>query len=141
MKKIYLPIAIILFFTTTSMKCYKDSANCHHSIDVMNSSPSTIYFFSTEDSSLTGTPDPKLKIHGAENRVDVNSVYHDEISYCWESQIAGAKYHAYYYYFFDGSLIDNNTPWDTIVAKNLYLKKVKYDMDLFHSSGQKVSYP
>ena len=141
MKKLYLPVILFLFFTTTSMKCYKDSANCHHTIDVVNNSPSTIYFFSTDDSTLAGMPDPNLKLRGDENKVHVNTVHHDEIAYCWETQIASSKCQAYYYYFFDASVIDNNTPWDSVIAKNLYLKKTKYTVEDLHGSGRKVSYP
>ena len=140
MKRIYLPVLTILFFTTTAMKCYKDTPDCHHGIGLLNTSPTAVYYLKSMDSSLDGTLDPKLQQQGDESKCFSNNVHNISTSYCYEKEIISSKHEAFYFYFFDVSVIDN-TPWDSIVTRKQYLKKVKYTLNDFQQSGRMVYYP
>ena len=138
MKKIYLPVIILLFFTTTAMKCYKDTPDCHHGIGLLNSSPTAVYFYKSFDSSLDHITDPRIQ--GEDDKCFTNNTRNLSTSYCWEKEIISSKHEALYFYFFDVSVIDNN-PWDSVVAKKKYLKRVRYTLDEFQQSGRMVHYP
>lgn len=140
MKKMYLPVITFLFLTTTSMKCYKDTADCHHGIGLLNTSPSAVYFYKSGDSSLDVTNDPRLRQGGDDYKCYTGNTHNISTSYCWEKEIISSKHEALYFYFFDVSVIDNN-PWDSVVAKKMYLKKMRYTIDEFQQSGRMVYYP
>lgn len=139
MRLIYLYLLLVLFFTTTSMTCYKDTDTCHHSIVLQNNSTQGVYFYVVKDSSFAAMYNPFSR-NDKDKKCAPQATVFQRQSTCWEHTIAEDTQQKLYPIVFDADVIETQ-PWDTIIAKRLYLKRYELSAAELQSIGWKINYP
>jgi hypothetical protein len=135
MKHIQLFISVMVL-AIGSNNCYKNSEFCHHTIRMLNNSNSDIYVdisLNYPDTSnlggikgiiYKGSPNKILKMdvaHGISNR----DCFEDFFSYRNDTLML---------FIFDAELIES-VPWDTVIKKNLYIKRLDLSLEDLKSNN------
>ena len=141
-KVIFILIALTPFLL--SLTCSKNG-DCHKIISFVNNSTQSIYV----GRSLSIWPDTNLYSY------DYNPLY-DSLSYkinanqrsngalqssaCYEGVMSSPKSDTIMVYVFDAQVLET-TPWDTVTANNMYLKRYDLSLQDLQNSNWTITYP
>ena len=141
-KKFFILIALTPFLL--SLTCGKDG-DCHKIISFVNNSTQSVYV----DEILSRWPDTNLYSY------DSNPIY-DSFSYkinanqrsngalqlsaCYEGVMSSPKSDTIMVYVFDAQVLET-TPWDTVTANNMYLKRYDLSLQDLQNSNWTITYP
>ena len=129
---------IVLFFTLTSMTCYKESANCHNTITVQNNTSNAIYYYVSRDSNLSSITNPHFD--AGDYKCEAMASHSWFLGSCWETYIKSTPELRMYPFVFDAYTIEH-TPWDTIRARGLYLKRYNFSTADFQANNWRITFP
>lgn len=138
-------IPIILFtLAFVSFSCGKDR-NCHNRISFVNKSNKDVYVIKN----TSGYPDTNYYRYDpsptlSQNVYKVNSHKAStsslQYSACYEAIMKPPESDTVMIYVFDAHVLET-TPWDTVKAKNLYLKRYDLSLQDLQQSNWSITYP
>jgi len=132
-------LILIIALITISTKCYKNRVDCHQIIYVNNNSNNTIYFYRGNYYPDTSIKNFNPVLSGNTYKVDEQSVTKNYSRGCYEDDFQ-YSHNKLIYFIFDANTLET-TPWDTVRAKYLILKRYEFTLEDFQNNNFTITYP
>ena len=141
-------ITITLFFITTSNICRKDTKDCHYHIKVNNLTNKVLYSAAADNYPDTFSIDKTMVSPilggGESHRIDPMGITEGSlsISRCYEDDFSNGLLpnKVLMIYIFDENVL-RTISWDTLKAKNLYLKRYDLSLEDLRKNNWTITYP
>ncbi len=141
-------ISLLLSLFLIANGCHPIGKCDHWGITVFNNSDKTIYGIRVFPKTMTGYRNPKSAgvssdLHDSDAYRILSKGKNDEILRehgCLSDYLDRDSTNSIIVYFFDDSVL-RTTPWDTIVAHNLYIKKDSFNYQEIVNRNWRLEYP
>lgn len=121
-----------------SATCSNDNDNCHNTITIINNSEKAIYFYSGHGYPDTTIIDYNPYDAGAYYLIKKKSIHKNIKNDCFEYDFNLTP--KLMYFIYDACILET-TPWDTIKAKYIVLKRYDLSLQDLQQMNWTITYP
>ena len=137
----------LLWLISSASTCKKETENCHYTVAFHNATDKTLYVITSNrypDTLITnGNPNPLLD---PSSRRVLPQEKNTRVLWgrdCYENDMKdpnNVPYGKWMIYVFDAAVLES-TPWDTVKARNMYLKRYDLTLKDLQDRNWTITYP